>query len=65
MKYSQAYADWHKEELTELLSWAIFFAIAYMAFNVVSFEADRTLAMERYAMQQSASHNVIAASSTR
>lgn len=61
MQKSQAYADWHKEELTELLSWAIFFAIAYMAFNVVMFDAERTLALERQSLQ----HSSIAASTTR
>jgi phosphate/sulfate permease len=65
MKHSQAYADWHKQELTELLSWVMFFAMAYMAFNVVSFEADRTLAMEMYAMQNSSSQVSLAASSTQ
>ena len=61
MQHSEAYADWHREELTELLSWVMFFAIAYMAFNVISFEAERTLAAEWQAMQNSS----VAASMTR
>lgn len=61
MASSKMYADWHREELTELLSWAIFFAMAYMAVSLVTFEADRTVALERQAMQ----HSAIAASSTR
>ncbi len=63
MEASEAYRDWHKHELSELLSWAIFFAMAFMAYNVVTFESNRTIAAE-YAVSQSPSPTMHAASTS-
>jgi hypothetical protein len=58
MKKYPAYAEWHQHQLSEVLSWAMFFAISFMAFNIVAFDVDQTVALERYALVHPTSHTM-------